>query len=104
MRRIISVWLPAWPTDRLQRNRPHTALPANALVTCRHDGRRLAVAAADAVAHRLGIHPGMPLTQARALVPGLAVADANPAGTGGCLPRLGGFGARFIRVAECGTT
>ena len=95
MRRIISVWLPAWLTDKLRRNRAPVAPPADALVTCRHDGRRLAVAAADAAARALGIHPGMPLTQARALGPGLAVADADPAGDQAALDDLAVWCLRY---------
>ena len=42
------------------------------------DGAARIVAAADAVAQRLGIHVGLPVAQARARVPGLHVLDADP--------------------------
>ena len=79
MRRVISVFLPTWPTDRLRRH-PNAAVPPpdKPLVTALHDGRRQAVAAADRAARSLGLTPGMPLAQAQALVPGLAVVPAEP--------------------------
>lgn len=50
------------------------------LVTRAHDGRRSVIAAADAAARALGLHPGMPLAHAMALVPDLLVANADPEG------------------------
>jgi len=79
MRRVISVFLPTWPTDLLRRFRS-AAVPSadNPLVTAMHDGRRQVVAAADRVARALGLAPGMPLAQGQALVPGLTVISATP--------------------------
>ncbi len=80
MRRVVSVWLPSWPTDRWRRYQgsatPDSAKP---VVTRSHDGRRWVIGAADAVARRLGLRPGLPLTQAQAMQPGLTVIDADPA-------------------------
>ena len=42
----------------------------------------------------LGLHPGMALTQARALVPGLDIRDADPEADAALLARLGLFAAR----------
>ena len=42
MRRVVSLWLPTWPTDRL---RKQDALPDGALVTAMHDGRKRVIAA-----------------------------------------------------------
>ena len=53
-----------------------------------HDGRRRAIHAADAAARRLGLHPGLPLAEARARVPGLHVGDADPAADATGLERL----------------
>src|SRR5947209_351489 len=130
MRRIMSLWLPDWPTDRLLRaaraparssatspfprrgegrgeggSPPHRmsgATPSpclfpegrgegesvrpfvTAITTC---NRRLVVAAsAEAVAN--GITPGLPLADAQAYCPGLAVFPADPAGDAGALRRL----------------
>jgi len=103
-RRVVSLFLPAWPTDRLRRH-GHAALPvAQPLVTRAHDGQRMAVAAVDAAARMLGLHPAMLLAHAMALAPGLAVADADPEGDG-LDPATGGlawFPARLLlrRVAD----
>ena len=49
MRKVVSLWLPFWPTER--RRRRDAVLPADApLVTCGHDRRRLVVDAACPVA------------------------------------------------------
>ena len=51
MRRVVSLWLPFWPTDRLRQS-SHAALPVDAaLVTRGHDGRRMGIVAQ--VHHRL---------------------------------------------------
>ena len=78
MRRVISVYLPTLPTDRLRRSST-AAMPAadKPLVTALHDGRRQFVAAADRAAQALGLCAGMPLAQAQARVPGLAVSPAD---------------------------
>jgi protein ImuB len=95
MRRVASVWLPTWPTDRLRRHRPGTP-PGNVpLVTAAHDGRRRAVAAADAAAQALGLCPGLPLAHGQALVPGLAVVEADPAGDEAALGRLAAWCLRY---------
>ena len=79
MRRVISVFLPTWPTDLLRRQ-PNAIVPTadRPLVTATHDGRRQTVAAADHAARSLGLLPGMPVAQAQAVVPGLTVVPAQP--------------------------
>ncbi len=62
---------------------------------CAHDGRRLVVAAADAAAGGLGLHPGMPLAHAQALVPGLRIADADRAGDAAALDGLADWCLRY---------
>ncbi len=80
MRRVVSLFLPTWPTDRLRRH-GQAALPvAQPLVTRAHDGRRMVIAAADAAAWRQGLRLAMPLAHAMAMVPGLVVVDADPQG------------------------
>ena len=53
-----------------------------------HDGRRMVIAAADAAAQALGLHAGMALAHAQAMVPELGVADADLAGDAAFLGRL----------------
>jgi protein ImuB len=57
-------------------------------------GNRLEIAAASPEARALGLHPGMAVSQARALVPGLDVRDADPAADEAALTRLALFAAR----------
>ena len=65
-----------------------------ALVTALRTGNRQVVAAASAEARGLGLAPGMALSQARALVPGLEVAEADLEGDSALLERLALFAAR----------
>lgn len=77
MRRVVSIWLPTWPTDRLRRH--GGAPPADRLlVTAAHDGRRRVIAAADRAAWALGLRAGLTVAQARAMVPDLTVVAAEP--------------------------
>jgi protein ImuB len=85
--------LPTWATDRLRRS--PGAPPEMPLVTVASDGRRRVVAAADPAALALGIRPGMPLTHARAMLPHLAVRDADPAGDAAALDRLAAWCLRY---------
>ncbi len=98
MRRVISVWLPTWPTDRLRKQAQagFDALPAEApLVTAAHDGSRQAVAAVDGRARALGVRPGMALAQAQALVPGLVIRPAQPEADEAGLRRLAAWCPRY---------
>ncbi|MCS6930740.1 MAG: DNA polymerase Y family protein [Acetobacteraceae bacterium] len=102
MRRVVSLWLPSWPTDRLRRSRDgrspegHGAPPDEApLVTQGHDGRRMAVAAANPAALRLGLRPGMALAQARSMVPGLRIVPADPEGDARALRDLAVWCLRY---------
>jgi protein ImuB len=89
MKRVVSLFLPTWPTDRLRRAMGASALlPEVPLVLIGRDGRRRIVRAADAAAQRLGLRPGMAATQAHALVPGLRSHDAQPAADAAALHRL----------------
>jgi protein ImuB len=70
MRRVVSLFLPTWSTDRVRRKLGSAAPPAEApLVLIGRDGRRRVVLATDAAAQRAGVRPGMPATKAQALVP-----------------------------------
>ncbi|QDX27593.1 DNA polymerase Y family protein [Sphingomonas suaedae] len=58
------------------------------------EGNRIVIAAACPAARALGIHPGMAVTQARALLPELAIHPADPAGDLAALHRLALMAAR----------
>ena len=51
-------------------------------------GNRRVVTAADAAAQGLGLHAGMPVATAQALVPGLVIVPADPEGDAASLARL----------------
>src|SRR5260221_4852059 len=89
MRRVVSLFLPTWSTDRVRRKLGSAAPPADApLVLIGRNGRRRVVMAADAAAQRAGLRVGMPATKAQALVPGLIVNNADPAADIEALDRL----------------
>lgn len=89
MKRVVSLFLPTWPTDRLRRAMGAAAPPPEVpLVLLGQDGRRRVVCAADTAAQRLGLRPGMAATQAQALVAGLQIHDAEPAADKAALNRL----------------
>jgi len=94
MRRVVSLWLPTWPTDRIRRSSdaPPDEVP---LVTARQEGGRRLIAGADAAAIRLGLHPGTKLAHAQAMVPGLAVIPGDPAGDAAALVRLAAWCLRY---------
>jgi len=94
MRRVVAVWLPTWPTDRLRRS-PGAPSPEMPLITAASDGRRMVVAAADRAALALGIRSAMPLAHARAMVPGLTVVDADPEGDAVALARMAAWCLRY---------
>jgi protein ImuB len=92
MRRVMSLWLPRWPIDRRSGRQP---APDKPFVLALSVGNRRLVFAATAAAEGLGVMPGLPLTDARALHPALAVAEADPAGDARALQRLAQWCNRY---------
>ncbi|MFN3946156.1 MAG: DUF6504 family protein [Allosphingosinicella sp.] len=74
---------------------PQPPPDAAPLVTAARTGNRLLVAAVNAAARAAGLSPGMPLTQARILVPGLDVRDQDAQGDAALLARLALHAARY---------
>lgn len=87
MRRVISLFLPLWSTDRIRR-KSRDASPDAPLVLIGRDSRRRVVLAADAAALAAGLRVGMAASRAQALVRGLTVQDADPDGDAAALERL----------------
>ncbi|HET6519575.1 MAG TPA: DNA polymerase Y family protein [Geminicoccaceae bacterium] len=85
---MLSAWLPNLATDRLARRAPEVGADDRPLVTFRADHGTLRLVAVDPAAARLGLAPGMTLADARALAPGLAAEEADPAAEARLLDRL----------------
>ncbi|MET0741840.1 MAG: DNA polymerase Y family protein, partial [Microvirga sp.] len=77
MRRVVSLYLPTWPTDRIRRRHGEPP-PGEPLVTAHAVGSRRVVRAACRTAQAQGLHAGMALAQAQALTPELHVFEATP--------------------------
>ena len=114
MKRIVSVWLPTFAIERLTRAsgkpRPESPQPEpptlepRALVTATGERGRLVVVATSREAMIGGIAPSMPLADARALIPGLGVWQADPVGDAKALARLAGWCARYTPWAAAEET
>src|SRR6202011_3895125 len=66
-RRILSLWLPRLPIDRIKRQLWRSnAAPANPCIVVAKQNNALQISALDDAAARLGLEPGLPLANARA--------------------------------------
>ncbi len=96
MRRVVSLCLVSWPTDRLRRSAPSAVPPSDEpLATVCQDGPRRVLAGIDAAARRAGLRPGMAAAQAMAMVPGLHLVPAEPEADAAALMRLGLWCLRY---------
>lgn len=100
-RRILAAWLPWWPTERLARRLPEAR--ERCFATVAEARGRMVVGAVNLRARRAGVVGGMPLADARAVVPDLVVRPADPAGDASTLESLARWAVRFTpRVAVAG--
>ncbi|MGD9844745.1 MAG: DNA polymerase Y family protein [Variibacter sp.] len=89
MTRVVSLFLPTWPTDRARRMLGDAAPPRETpFILVGRDGRRRVVLAADAAAQRAGLRVGMAASKAQALVRDLVARDAEPDADNAALDRL----------------
>ncbi len=96
MRRIISLWLPALATDRLsRRGAALAAWRGRPLATVAPAQGGLRVIAASAAAQAAGVQSGQTAADARALLPDLRTAGADPAAELACLAALADWCGRF---------
>ena len=94
MRRVISVWLPTLPTDRIRLR--ETGAPGEpARVTVAQAGNRRILAAVDRTAVAAGLQAGMTLIEARIRHPGLVEYPADPGGDAEELRRLVAWCLRY---------
>lgn len=91
-RRYVSVWLRHWAAERRRANGARLAGPL-ALVHAVSGGVR--IGAVDAEAARDGIAPGMTLADARALLPAIRTAAADPDGDAKALAGLTDWCGRY---------
>ncbi|RYG38615.1 MAG: DNA polymerase Y family protein, partial [Burkholderiales bacterium] len=99
MRRVVSLFLPNWPTDRHYRAQetaqqlpgelPPDVRRDQPLALIASDGGAKVVYAANAAARRSGLSIGMSATQAQAIVPNLDTRLASPDDDQAALERLG---------------
>jgi len=90
----MSLWLPSWAIDR-RRRQAGKSWPVDPCVLVATVNRQRLVTAVEATAQERGIAPGMTLSHAHALHPGLAVASADPAGDRAALARLAAACRRY---------
>ncbi len=87
--RVISVFLPRWPTDRLARMHGKAApSPDTPIIMVGRIGRRRAVAHMNLAAAKAGLRLGQAIAHATAMVPGLVLHDLDPDGDNAALQRL----------------
>ncbi len=86
MPRVVSLFLPDWPIDRLAKSQGGRE---GKLIQAQRIGNRRLVYAANAAARAAGLKPGMAVAQAQALVPELTIHDAALREDAEALGRLG---------------
>src|ERR1700722_2232292 len=92
-RRILALWLPPLPTDRLQRAQPSG--DKKPLVLAAKVDNALRLSAVDARAAKLGLSPGMALADARAMIPALDVIATDETADQKLLERIADWCERF---------
>jgi protein ImuB len=97
MKRVVSLWLPTFATDRLHRRRTPSdpGGRSRALATAATARGGIRIAAVDDAAKAAGIVPGLTLADARALLPDLAVIEADAAADRRALAALADWCGRY---------
>ncbi|KQS74323.1 nucleotidyltransferase [Rhizobium sp. Leaf384] len=87
MPRVVSIYLPTLPTDRIRRDDPDIP-PEQPVVVIARSGAKRWVSSADAAAVTAGVRVGMAAAKAQALFSGLMMVDADPVADATALERL----------------
>jgi protein ImuB len=106
MRRVMYLFLPSWPIDRLRRLGSVPSLPTHLknagapaeeapFATVIAAGGSCLLAAVNSMAAAAGLAPGMKLADALSFQPGLATAAAEPAADAAALDRLAEWCGRY---------
>jgi protein ImuB len=97
-RRILSLWLPRLPTDRIKRqpSRNNDARANNQPnIVVAKQNNVLQISALDDAAARLGLEAGLPLANARAICPDIQIFDADQAADAQALNAIADWCDRF---------
>ncbi|MBB5700289.1 protein ImuB [Ochrobactrum daejeonense] len=92
---FLALWFPFLPTDRLRRAAPPDGKPRLPLVVTERTANALRLTAVDGEAARLGLFPGMALTDARARVERLEVTVTKQESDAALLKRLAHWCERY---------
>jgi protein ImuB len=93
---MVSVWLPIFPIERLQREMKSRLFPADApFALVGNEDRGLKLTAVNGAAERRGLYPGLSLADARAIYPSLLTAPADPGKDDAALLALARWARRF---------
>jgi protein ImuB len=95
MRRVVSLYLPTWPTDRFRKSFSGAPSRKSPIVIATREGSRRIVAAVDDAASALGLRRGLTIAHAQALVPNLHVVEASPTADNEGLARLATWCVRY---------
>src|SRR5215217_9346551 len=95
MRRVVSLFLPMWSTDRYRKNTGDAPSRDKPLVMATKIGSRRVIVAADKAAQALGLRLGLTVAHAQSLVPELHVAEATPEADDEGLTRLATWCMRY---------
>ncbi|ASW08563.1 Y-family DNA polymerase [Rhizobium sp. 11515TR] len=87
MPRVVSIFLPDLPTDRIRRADPAIP-PDQPVVVIARSGSKRWVSAADVAAKKVGVRVGMKAAEAQALFGGLLMVDADPSADAVALERI----------------
>ncbi|NTA14291.1 Y-family DNA polymerase [Agrobacterium tumefaciens] len=87
MARVVSIFLPDLPTDRIRRADPSIP-PEQAIAVIAKSGSKRWVSACDAAARKAGVRVGMPAAKAQALFRGLMLVDADASADAIALERI----------------
>ncbi|MBZ9982447.1 MULTISPECIES: DNA polymerase Y family protein [unclassified Mesorhizobium] len=99
MPRVVSLFFPAWPTDRLRRAMGQSAPSAESpIVMLGRQGNRRLVLAVDAAARAAGLRVGIPGSKAQVLVPSLQSFDFDAAGDAAALDRMALWSLRYAPI------
>jgi protein ImuB len=95
MKRIVSVWLPLWPIERMRRTQPSLVPDAAALALVEAGTHGIRITAVNPHAAAEGVRIGQALADARAAFPGLATQPADPRRDRSGLLRLARWCGRY---------